>query len=314
MATPFGAINASPQLLAWYQAARPRSLTATYIPLALAGTIALNDGLFNVLRFVLALVAALALQIGANLVNEYFDYVRGSDAQKVAGMGMVIKNDALTPRAVLIGAIVTVTIGVLIGLFLVTQSGPLLLWIGIGGVLVVILYTAGPLPLAYIGLGEIAVFVFMGPLMVLGGYYVLARQVSAVPLMAALPIAALVAAILHANNIRDLEADRAANKRTLAVLFGRRFARAEYFALIGGAYVALLVLVAAGWIPWLTLVALVTLPEARRLIQLTLETEDTLKLHEVQGRTARLHRDFGVAMVLGWLASLLITALLAAIR
>ncbi len=189
-----------------------------------------------------------------------------------------------------------------------------MLWIGLGGVLVVILYTAGPLPLAYIGLGEIAVFIFMGPLMVLGTYYVLARQVSVTPLLAALPIAFLVAAILHANNLRDLEADRAAKKRTLAVLFGRRFARIEYVVLLGGAYLSLIVLVAAGRIPWLCLVALVTLQESRRLLELAMSTEDTLTLHQVQGRTARLHRDFGFSMVIGWVAALLIGWLITVIR
>ena len=307
-------LTRNPQLAAWYRAARPRSLTATYVPLVLAATIALGDNAFHVLAFILSLIAALLLQIGANLINEYYDYVRGSDIDKVAGMGMVIKDASLTPRAVLIGAIVTVTLGVLIGLFLVTQSGPLLIWIGLGGVLVVILYTAGPVPLAYIGLGEIAVFIFMGPLMVLGAYYVMAKQVTPTPLLAGLPIAFLVAAILHANNLRDLDADRAARKRTLAVLFGRRFARIEYFVLIAGAYLTLIVLVAAGWIPWLGLVALVTLQEARRLLELVLSSEDALVLHGVQGRTARLHRDFGASLIIGWLAALLINALLAAMR
>ena len=307
-------LTRNPQLAAWYRAARPRSLTATYVPLVLAATIALGDNAFHVLAFILSLIAALLLQIGANLINEYYDYVRGSDIDKVAGMGMVIKDASLTPRAVLIGAIVTVTLGVLIGLFLVTQSGPLLIWIGLGGVLVVILYTAGPVPLAYIGLGEIAVFIFMGPLMVLGAYYVMAKQVTPTPLLAGLPIAFLVAAILHANNLRDLDADRAAKKRTLAVLFGRRFARIEYFVLIAGAYLTLIVLVAAGWIPWLGLVALVTLQEARRLLELALSSEDALVLHGVQGRTARLHRDFGASLIIGWLAALLINALLAAMR
>ena len=307
-------LTRNPQLAAWYRAARPRSLTATYVPLVLAATIALGDNAFHVLAFILSLIAALLLQIGANLINDYYDYVRGSDIDKVAGMGMVIKDASLTPRAVLIGAIVTVTLGVLIGLFLVTQSGPLLIWIGLGGVLVVILYTAGPVPLAYIGLGEIAVFIFMGPLMVLGAYYVMAKQVTPTPLLAGLPIAFLVAAILHANNLRDLDADRAAKKRTLAVLFGRRFARIEYFVLIAGAYLTLIVLVAAGWIPWLGLVALVTLQEARRLLELALSSEDALVLHGVQGRTARLHRDFGASLIIGWLAALLINALLAAMR
>ena len=303
----------NPQLAAWYKAARPRSLTATYIPLTLAAVIAIDKGVFDLLRFVLSMVAALLLQIGANLVNEYFDYVRGADAEKQAGMGMVIKGAILTPEAVRNGAIATIGLGVILGLILVVMSGPVLLLIGLGGVLVAVLYTAGPLPLAYIGLGEIAVFIFMGPLMVLGAYYAMARELSWAPVLAALPIACLVAAILHANNVRDLEADRAVNKRTLAVIFGRNFARAEYFGLVGGAYIVLIVLIAVDQMPWLTLAALVTLQEARRLIQLTNKSEDPQVLHMVQGRTARLHRDFGLSLIIGWLATLLLGALLRSI-
>src|SRR5437868_5572762 len=149
-------LTKTPIIAAWYRAARPRSLTATYAPLFLAGAIAAVDGgVFEPVRFALALFGALLLQIGANLVNEYVDYSRGTDTGKIDGMGMVLSRSQLTPRQVLAGAVVTIVGGALIGLLLVVYSGPLLLWIGMGGVLVVILYTAGPLPLSYLGLGEI---------------------------------------------------------------------------------------------------------------------------------------------------------------
>src|SRR5260221_14415321 len=148
----------------WYMAARPRSLTATYAPLFLGGAIALADKVFYVERFILALIGALLLQIGANLVNEYVDFTRGTDKEKVDGMGMVLSRSQLTPQQVLIGAIVTIVGGALIGLLLMVTSGPLLLWIGIGGVLVVILYTAGAIPLFLICLGgKGGVFFFWAP-------------------------------------------------------------------------------------------------------------------------------------------------------
>src|SRR5512140_2569235 len=160
--------RAATLLNAWYRAARPRTLTATYAPLFLAGAVTIAAGVFDLPRFLLALLGALLLQIGANLVNEYVDYTRGTDTRKVDGMGMVLTRAQLTPRQVLVGAILTVGGGALIGLLLVLFSGPLLLLIGIGGVFVVVFYTAGPFALAYLGLGEIAVFIFMGPLMTLG--------------------------------------------------------------------------------------------------------------------------------------------------
>jgi 1,4-dihydroxy-2-naphthoate octaprenyltransferase len=291
---------------AWYRAARPRTLTATYVPLGLAAVIAFEHGVFDLPAFILSLIGALLLQISANLINEYFDYRRGADTHKVAGQGMIIKNQVLTPRSVLIGAIVTLVGGALIGLYLLTQSGPLLLWIGLGGVLVVVTYTAGPFPLAYNGLGEIAVFIFMGPLMVLGAYYVMAKQADLVPVLAGIPIGFMVAAILHANNLRDLEADRAVNKHTLAVRLGRSGARAEYVFLVGGSYVAVGLMILAGIMPWTTLIVLVTAPEAYRLIQMFLTHEDPQVLHPAQGRTARLHGQFGLWLVVGWLAALLL--------
>jgi 1,4-dihydroxy-2-naphthoate octaprenyltransferase len=309
----------TPKVRAWYQAARPRSLTATYVPIGLAGAIALGDGMFDLARFILCLVAALSLQIAANLINEYVDFVRGSDAGKVAGMGMVIKENVLTPREVLIGAIVMVLMGIIIGLYLVTQSGVILIYIGIVGVLIVILYTAGPLPLAYIGLGEAAVFIAMGPLMVLGAYYVMAGGAAAspflvTPVLAAMPIGCTIANILHANNLRDLEADRAANKWTLAARFGLKFARSEYIFWMFAAYTSLIGLIAVGWIPWICLVTMATIPDARRLIETAVATTDSLALHRLQGRTARFHRDFGLAIVLSWATYVLVRDLLLSIR
>ncbi|MCC7445914.1 MAG: 1,4-dihydroxy-2-naphthoate octaprenyltransferase [Anaerolineae bacterium] len=288
-------------LKAWYLAARPRSLTATYAPLFLAGAVAVTDGVFNLVRFALALIGALLLQIAANLINEYVDYNRGTDVHKVDGMGMVLSRTQLSPRAVLIGAVATVAGGVLIGLWLMATSGPLLLWIGLGGVLVVILYTAGPLPLAYIGLGEIAVFFFMGPLMTLGTYFAVSGRESTSALAAGLPIAFTVAAILHANNMRDLDADRQANKRTLAVRFGIQGARVEYAILIYGAYVAALALIALRIMPWTTLIVLFTLPSAIKLVRQASATDNPQILHRLQGITAQHHLRVGLLLAAGWL-------------
>ncbi len=288
----------------WYQAARPRSLTATYVPIALGGVIALQDGNFNVLFFILALIGTLALQIGANLSNEYFDHVKGVEAEKTHGLGMILKQGYLTPRQVLIGAGVTFALGSLIGLFLVSQTGTLILWIGMAGVAVAVLYTAGPFALAYIGMGEIAVFIFMGPLIVLGTYYVLTEKTSDQAIIGALPIAFLVAAILHANNLRDLDADKVSGKRTLSVRFGRRFAQAEYVVLTLGGLVMTLILVLLRQIPATTLLTLILLPETLRLCRIATTSENPKELHMVLVHTARLHRWFGAAYVVGWLISL----------
>ncbi|MBI5929488.1 MAG: 1,4-dihydroxy-2-naphthoate octaprenyltransferase [Chloroflexi bacterium] len=294
------------QLNIWYQAARPRSLTATYIPVALGGVMAWEHDQFNLLRFLLALLGVLCLQISANFLNEYFDHKKGADEGKTHGLGMIIARGVLTPRQVLVGGIVTLVLGCLIGLYFVAVTGLLVLWLGVGGAIVVILYTAGPLPLAYIGLGEIAVFIFMGPLIVLGTYYVLAEKVNNDTIWASLPIAFLVANILHANNLRDLEADKARNKRTLAVIFGRRFAVLEYQFLTAGAFVATLILVILNIAPVMTLIVIFLLAEAVVLCMMAQHKDNPAELHQVFVRTARLHRWFGIAYVVGWLIGILI--------
>lgn len=297
-------------LQAWYSASRPRTLTATYAPLGIAAALAVGASQFNILHYILAFIGALLLQIGANLINEYFDYKRGADTHKVAGQGMTIKNRVLSPNQVLLGAILTVLGGVVIGLFLLTRTGPLLFWIGLGGVFVVVTYTAGPFPLAYNGLGELAVGIFMGPAMVLGAYFVTTNEFSWLPVLASLPISFTVAAILHANNMRDLEADKAVNKRTLAVLLGREGGKVEYTVLMLGAYVFLVGLVIGRVMPPTVLIALITLPEAWRLIGVFRTETDPAKLHPAQGQTAKLHGQFGILIVAGWLIWLVILALL----
>ena len=296
-----------PKLAAWYAATRPRVFTATYVPMAVAAAAAIDDGVFDIVPFVLALIGVLLLQTGANLVNEYFDYRRGADELKEAGQGMIIKNKVLSPAEVGAGAIGTIVGGSLIGLFLLAHSGPLLWIIGVGGVLVAVTYTAGPFPLAYNGLGEIAAGVFMGPAIVVGAYYVMDTNVYAELVWLSFPVMFMVAAILHANNIRDLEADRAVNKRTLAVMFGRQIANHEYAFLVLGAYAMLVIVVLAGWMPILTLAAFITLPEAWRLVKIYYSnTTDVPLMHQGQGRTAKLHGQFGYLMAAGWLIWLLI--------
>lgn len=291
---------------AWWQAARPRTLTATYAPLAVAAAAALALCVFRPVPFVLAAIGALMLQIAANFINEYMDYRKGAEDLKVAGQGMVIKNGLLTPRQVLMGALATLFGGAGIGLFLLTQTGPELLWIGLGGVIVVIAYTAGPFPLAYNGLGEVAVFIFMGPLLVLGAFFVMAERLDWLPVIAGVPLGLMVAAILHANNVRDIDADRAVNKRTLAVLLGLRAARIEYVVLVGGAYAVVALLIVIGALPPTTALVVLTAPEAWKLIGIINTSRDPGLLHAAQGRTARLHGRFGYLLALGWLIGLVI--------
>ena len=291
-----------PRLAAWYGATRPRVFTAAFVPMGIAACQAIADDVFDLLHFVLALIGVMLLQTAANLVNEYADYRKGADTYKVAGQSMAIKNKLLAPNEVLFGAVASTVAGSLIGLYLLAQSGPLLWAIGISAVLVAITYTAGPFPLAYNGLGELAAGIWMGPLIVVGAYYVMDTDISWELVLISLPITFTVAAILHANNIRDIDADRVVNKRTLAVMLGREAARKEYALLIGAAYVSLVLLVIAGVMPPTVLLGLLTLPVAYDLVKIFNTETDPALLHPAQGRTAKLHGQFGLLICIGWLA------------
>lgn len=299
---------------AWYQALRPRVFTASYVPMGLAAVIALQDGVFKPLIFALAVLGVMLIQTTANLVNEYADFRRGADDLKTAGQGMAIRDQVLTPGEVLAGAVFVTVAACLIGVFMLTQSGPFLWLIGLGGVLVAITYTAGPFPLAYNGLGELAAGIFMGPMIVLGAYYVMDPTISAEKgvylSLVALPVTLMVANILHANNIRDMDADRSVNKRTLAVRFGLPTARLEYKVLTLGTYLSQLILILVGWMPITTLLTLLTLPEALALIGIVDHETDPARLHMAQGRTARLHGRIGLALVAGWALWLLLDVIL----
>lgn len=293
------------KLSAWIQASRPRVFTASFVPMALAAVIAVQDGVFNLLHFILALIGVMLLQTTANLVNEYMDFKRGSDELKQAGQSMALKQKLLSEQEILFGAILVTVLGSLIGLYLLFQSGSWLWWIGIGGVLIAITYTAGPFPLAYNGLGEVAAGVFMGPMIVLGAYYVMQPDISIAKAwelcLISFPIMFTTAAILHANNIRDLEADRAANKRTLAVIFGREIARKEYILLLAACYISQILLVITGLMPITTLLTLLMIPKTLELIRIFNTETDPKILHPAQGNTAKLHGQIGLLMVLGWI-------------
>lgn len=291
------------KLQGWLMALRPRVFVASYVPMGLGGAIALKDGVFNPLIFLLALVGVMALQTTANLINEYADHQRGADDLKQAGQSLAIKTQLLSPQEIFWGAITSLVLGIGIGLFLLSQSGTALWWIGIGGVLVAITYTAGPFPLAYHGLGEVAAGIFMGPMVVLGAYYVMYAEIPAqkgVELsFIAFPIMFTTAAILHANNIRDLDADRAVNKRTLAVRFGLQVARWEYRNLLILAYASQVVLIVLGLLPVWTILSALTIPEAIRLVRVFNNETETAKLHVAQGQTARLHGQLGLWIIVG---------------
>jgi len=289
----------------WWPTIRPWSYTASVIPVLLGGSIAAYHDALDGWLLLLCIVGSIAIQAGTNLVNEYADDRKGIDKVQVFGIGGAIQRGELQPRQVLLGGLLAFALGSAIGLYLVSVAGPFIFWLGVFSVLTGVVYTAGPFPLAYIGLGEIAVFLFMGPVIVSGSYYVQTRTLNPAVVLASLPVGFLVAAILHANNLRDLEIDRMFDKRTLATLLGRTGARFEYYILIGATYLSQALMVLAGIVPWPTLITLITLPASVQLMRIVAAESEPRTLQPVLRRTARLHMIFGVLFIAGWIAALL---------
>jgi 1,4-dihydroxy-2-naphthoate octaprenyltransferase len=285
----------------WIQAVRAPSLSAAAIPVLLGVAIAARDGFFSLGRMVLALVGAIAIQAGTNLINDYYDYRSGADSEQSLGPSMVIQRGLLTPEQVWRGGIVAFGIGAAIGLVLVALCGWQILALGIPSIAAGYFYTASPVSLAYVALGELTVFVFMGPVIVLGAYFVMAIHFSAAALWASIPLGFMVAGILHANNIRDIESDTRHNKRTIATMLGRTGANYELVAIDVAAYATTIVAVLAHTIPWIALIVFVTVPRALDQIRIVMRESEPKKLNLALFRSVQLHMEFGLLMIAAFL-------------
>jgi 1,4-dihydroxy-2-naphthoate octaprenyltransferase len=252
---------------------------------------------------ILALVGAMAIQAGTNLVNDYYDFRSGADSEQSLGPSMVIQRGLLSAEQVWRGGIVAFAIGAVIGLALVYLCGWPILAIGIPSVAAGYFYTASPVSLAYVALGELTVFIFMGPAIVMGAYFVMALHFSRAALWASIPIGFLVAGILHANNIRDIESDTRHGKRTLATILGRAGANYELIALDAAAYLATVVAVVSHAIPWIALAAFITIPRALDQIRIMTRENEPKKLNLGLFRSIQLHMEFGLLMIAAFLVA-----------
>jgi 1,4-dihydroxy-2-naphthoate octaprenyltransferase len=208
----------------WLMAARPRTLPAAVAPVLVGTALAGFDHRFRPLAFVAALLGAVFIQVGTNLSNDYSDARRGADTEDRLGPVRVTAGGLVPPRQVLIATYVSFGVAVLMGFYLVTVAGWALLLVGGASILAGVLYTGGPRPYGYEGLGEVFVFLFFGIVAVTGSYFVQVERLPWEAFALAVPVGLLAAAILVVNNVRDLETDRRAGKRTLAVRLGSRSA------------------------------------------------------------------------------------------
>jgi 1,4-dihydroxy-2-naphthoate octaprenyltransferase len=291
--------SAASRLSIWVQASRPRTLTAAITPVAVGTALAFRAKAFNPPLAIAALVAAVLIQIGTNLANDLYDFRKGADTPDRQGPMRVTSAGMLAPRTVEIGMWLTFGLAALFGLYLVYVGGWPILAIGVASILAGIAYTGGPFPLGYNGLGDPLVFIFFGLVAVGGTYYVQVHALVPQVFWVAAAIGALTTNILVVNNVRDADTDRAAGKRTLAVLLGRDAARAEYAALVLVAYATPFVL----WLvfkmsPWV-LLALLSLPLAVRLARVVVTATDGPVLNRALAATAQLLAVYGALLAVG---------------
>jgi 1,4-dihydroxy-2-naphthoate polyprenyltransferase len=224
----------------WLMAARPRTLPAAIAPV-LVGTAAALYAVDDIRwgAFLAALAGSILIQIGTNLANDYSDAKRGADTAERLGPVRVTSSGLVAPRRVLYATWIAFVAALGVGIYLATVAGPEILAVGAVSIAAGILYTGGPRPYGYAGLGEVFVFLFFGLVAVNGSYYVQLEDVDLLPFLLSIPVGFLSTAILVVNNVRDLETDARAGKRTLAVRLGRERTRDLYVALVAGAFALL---------------------------------------------------------------------------
>ena len=289
----------------WLMAARPRTLPAGVAPVLVGTAYAGTLGTFRPLTFVATLLGAIFIQIGANLSNDYSDARRGADTEDRLGPVRVTAGGLVPPKQVLTATYVAFGLAVLVGIYLIVTSGWQLLLVGAASILAGVLYTGGPRPYGYEGLGEVFVFLFFGVVAVSGTFFAQTKHLTWESFVLAVPVGLLAVAILMVNNVRDLETDRRAGKKTLAVRLGRDKARAGYALTV---YLAFLTAPVAwlaggdGLSPWL-LLAWLALPLAAPIVRVVRNKVDGPSLNGALARTGQLQLVFCVLLSAGLLAS-----------
>ena len=284
----------------WILAIRPKTLPAAIAPVLIGSAMALGDGLFHATSALMALSAALCIQIGTNLSNDYFDFKKGADTPDRKGPIRVTQAGLIKPRAVLVAAIVFFILAALSSVYLIHRAGIYVLLIAITSIISGVLYTAGPRPLGYLGLGDIFVLIFFGPVAVGGTYFTQALEINWSIIVAGLAPGFLSMAILAVNNLRDIDTDRRAGKLTLAVRFGRSFAMSEYlFCIIAAILIPFAVVLVTDdhqGIAIASLTGFFAIP----CVKAAFTHLDGVGLNRVLGHTGRLLLIYSVLFSLGW--------------
>ena len=287
----------------WLMAARIRTLPASVAPVLVGTALARYEHVFHPLRLLAALLGAIFIQVGTNLSNDYSDARRGADAEDRLGPVRVTAGGLVPPRQVLLATYISFGAAVVAGAYLIAVAGWLLLAIGAASILAGVLYTGGPRPYGYEGLGELFVFLFFGIVAVVGSYFVQTTHLQWEAFALAVPVGLLASAILMVNNVRDIDSDRRAGKRTLAVRLGRARMRALFAAAVYFSYLLAPVTWLFGplsawlFLPWLTV------PAAAAIVREVRNRVDGPSLNRALAQAGLLQLSFCVLLSAGLLLS-----------
>ncbi len=284
----------------WLLAVRPKTLWAAVTPVMVGTALAAGEGYLRPLVTLAVFIAAVLIQIGANLANDVYDYLKGADDSGRLGPLRVTEQGLRTPHQVEFAMWLVFGLALLIGCYLVWVGGWPIVVIGLVSIAAAVAYTGGPWPFGYYGLGDVMVFIFFGLIAVGGTVYLHADAFLTASLWGAVPMGALATAILVVNNYRDYDTDLLAGKRTLAVRLGRGATRREYVGLLILSYLTPVLHVITGQGSPFVLLPLLTLPQAWQTSR-SLYTLKDQALNAVLARTARLQLLYGVLFSLGWL-------------
>ena len=289
------------KLKIWFESLRPKTLTASIAPVFIGTAMASHDGNFDTVIMALTFVAALLIQIGTNLANDYYDFIKGADTEIRVGPTRATQAGLVTPSQMKFAFMLTFALAAACGLYLVYVGGIPILLIGLASILCGILYTTGPVPLAYYGLADIFVFVFFGPVAVGGTYYLQTHTINPYVLLAGIAPGLFSIAILTVNNFRDIETDKAANKKTLAVRFGPKFAIAEYItAIIAACLIPAIICINLKSNYW-SMISVLTLLIAVAPIKTILSKPDASTLNQMLARTGFLLLFYSFFFSVGWI-------------
>jgi 1,4-dihydroxy-2-naphthoate polyprenyltransferase len=293
----------APQLAVWASAARLRTLPASVAPVLIGVVLAYSDGLGHAPAAIAALIGAVLIQIGTNYANDYFDFVKGADTAERQGPRRAVQSGLVSPEVMRRATILVFGLAVLVGLYLAWRGGWPIVVVGVASIACGVLYTGGPFPLGYRGLGDFFVLLFFGPVATAGTYWVQALELGWLPILAGLGPGLISTAILAVNNLRDRETDAKAGKRTLAVRLGARFTRIEYTTCIAVACLLPVGFLAAGLAGPTILLPLAALIVAIPVNRTVWTTSNGPALNGALADTGRLLMLYAVLFCIGWVLS-----------